>query len=176
MLTLALLRHAKSSWAYPTLDDFDRPLNARGAAAAPVMGRAIAELGIAPDLILCSTSRRTRETLTGLLPLIGHTTVEFEDRLYLASAQDLIGRLQHVTHDEHGRPSSVLVIGHNPGLHSCAVMLAGKGDARALIRLQDRFPTGALAVINFEARAWRDIAAATGVLERFITPKDPAKD
>ena len=68
MLTLSLLRHAKSSWNNPSLADRDRPLAIRGVADAPLMGRAMTERGIDPDLVLCSSARRTRDTLALVLP------------------------------------------------------------------------------------------------------------
>lgn len=172
MLSLTLLRHAKSSWDTPGLDDFDRPLNDRGEAAAPIMGRVLRDRGIVPDIVLCSTSRRTRDTLARLQIADIAPRTEFDDRLYLASANDLLARIKRIEQTKSGNPSSILLIGHNPGLQDLALKLIGKGDARSLIRLQEKFPTAALAHIVFEATVWRDIAPATGLLEVFTTPKE----
>ena len=87
MLTLSLLRHAKSSWSNPTLPDRDRPLATRGVTDAPLMGKAMAERGIDPELVLCSSARRTRDTLALVLPeLRVEPKVVYEDALYHASA------------------------------------------------------------------------------------------
>jgi phosphohistidine phosphatase len=170
MLSLGLLRHAKSSWDDSDLDDFDRPLNERGRAAAQIMGEALKELHFAPQLILCSPAKRTRETLQLVAPgLEGPAaTVDFDDRLYLTSRDALYGRLKAAPIDA----KSVLMIGHNPGLHGLALMLMGTGDAKSISRLEDKLPTAALAVFTFPQVAWRDLIPAAGRLETFITPRD----
>ncbi len=175
MLSLALLRHAKSSWDAIDIEDVDRPLNERGRAAAPRMGEALKELNFIPDLILCSSAQRTRETLVLVAPNFKGTAAEtaevaFDEQLYLTSPEMLFARLKAVPVG----PKSVLMIGHNPGLHGLALMLAGTGDAKSLSKLEDRFPTGALAVFAFPQVAWRDLEPATGILEAFITPRDRA--
>ena len=169
MLTLALLRHAKSSWDQPGLNDIDRPLNARGIAAAPVIGREIARLKLNPDLILCSTAKRTRETLALALPkaAAGATPVLFEEALYMASAERLIERLQRVP----GNTRTVLLIGHNPSLHNLALALAGRGEPDSLKSLADAFPTGALAILEFDAADWHGLATGQGRLVHFTTPR-----
>jgi phosphohistidine phosphatase len=176
MLTLLLLRHAKSSWDDPDLDDFNRPLNGRGEKAAPMMGRYLKHEGWVPDLILCSTARRTRETLDHISEQIGDAKVTYEDGLYLAEAEQLLARLGRLTDGKTKKPETVMIVGHNPGLHDLAVQLASRGDAKSLNRLADKFPTAALAKIDFEAKSWRDIARGDvqGRLTHFITPKDIA--
>lgn len=172
MLSLGLLRHAKSSWDDSNLDDFDRPLNERGRAAAQIMGKALKELPFAPQLILCSPAKRTRETLQLVAPRLRGppAEVDFDDRLYLTSPDALYGRLKAVPIDA----KSVLMIGHNPGLHGLALMLMGTGDAKSISRLEDKLPTAALAVFTFPQVAWRDLIPAAGRLEAFITPRDRA--
>jgi phosphohistidine phosphatase len=172
MLTLALLRHAKSSWDDHNLDDFDRPLNDRGRQAAPVMAQMLASLKFKPQLVLCSPSRRTRETLTLIEPVFAKSppAIDFEKRLYLAGASDILARLRLVP----APASAVLVIGHNPGLHALAAHLAISGDAGQLARLEEKFPTAALAVFSFPSPAWGDVTVQSGHLEAFITPKDRA--
>ena len=172
MLSLGLLRHAKSSWDDSNLDDFDRPLNERGRAAAQIMGEALKELHFVPQLILCSPAKRTRETLQLVSPRLQGPAaeVDFDDRLYLTSPDALYGRLKAVPIDA----KSVLMIGHNPGLHGLALMLMGTGDAKSISRLEDKLPTAALAVFTFPQVAWRDLIPAAGRLEAFITPRDRA--
>lgn len=172
MLTLALLRHAKSSWSHPELNDFARPLNARGEAAAPLIGRTLASVGLKPDVILCSSAERTRATLAGLATAcpLGDAPVSYEDELYLASPDVLLGRLQKLAPEV----TSALLIGHNPGLEELAHMLVKTGDARSIIAMEHKFPTGALAVFTLPATKFADIGPEIGRLEHFITPRGQA--
>ena len=168
MLTLSLLRHAKSSWADPGQQDFDRPLNARGESTAPRMGAHMAEHAIAPQLVLCSPAVRACQTLELVLPhLTGEPTVLYEDAFYLAAPTVLLQRLRQVD----AGVSHVMLVGHDPGLHGLALELAGSGDADALESLARKFPTAGLAVIAFNARAWTGVRRAAGRLTHFITPK-----
>lgn len=168
MLSLALLRHAKSSWESIELDDFDRPLNERGRAVAPLMGAALKELHFVPDLILCSSAKRARETLELIEPFVKDAPVIFDDQLYLTSQETLFSRLKEVAVGV----KRVLMIGHNPGMHGLALLLTGTGDAKSISRLEDKFPTAALAVFSFEQNVWRDLLPASGRLEAFVTPRD----
>lgn len=166
--TLCLLRHAKSSWADPALDDFDRPLNQRGRTSMALLGLYIDEKKIRPDGILCSSAQRTRETLGLLLPwLRGDASMRIERVLYLASADELLSRIRQV---EDG-VSCLLMIGHNPGLEELAGRLAGGGDIFASTAMQEKFPTAALAVLDFDAARWADIEPGKGALRAFATPK-----
>src|SRR5262245_23008202 len=117
MLTLSLLRHAKSSWADPRLKDFERPLNERGEEAAPRMGAFMARRGIAPELILCSTAVRARQTLEFVRPhLRGNPKVVYEDTLYLASPSVMLKHIGKVPAKVH----HAMLVGHDPGLHTLA--------------------------------------------------------
>ncbi len=168
MLTLSLLRHAKSSWDNPGLDDFERPLARRGEAAAPRMGAFMKKHGIAPQLILCSSAVRTRQTLDLVLPhLAGTPAVQYEDALYLAAARTLLARVRKISPEV----THAMLVGHDPGMHELAMDLAATGDAEALAALARKFPTGGLAVIGFEASGWSRIAPGKGRLELFVTPK-----
>jgi phosphohistidine phosphatase len=168
MLTLSLLRHAKSSWDDASLEDFERPLAKRGESAAPRMGRFMAEQGLAPQLILCSPAVRARQTLDLVLPhLAGGPTVVYEDNFYLAAPSVLLARLRKV----EGKVSHVMIVGHDPGMQGLAVELAGGGDAEALRALAAKFPTAGLAVIRFKARSWAKVGRDAGQLEHFMTPK-----
>src|SRR4029079_6978428 len=115
MLTLSLLRHAKSSWISPSLPDQDRPPTARAVADAPIMGRAIAKHGIDPSLVLCSSARRTRDTLAPVLPELRiEPRVIYEEALYHASASEMLRILRGVS----AETSSVMLVGHNPEIHA----------------------------------------------------------
>lgn len=170
MLTLTLLRHAKSSWEAPGLSDRERPLNDRGLKAAPRVARHMAALELRPDLIMCSTAERTRQTLALVLPELGRPQppVSYEDELYLADADVLLNRLRAI----RGDTRHVLMIGHNPGLQDLAVELAGTGDRKLLARLTVKLPTAGLVVIEFPGTDdWSAIAPGDGRLATFATPK-----
>lgn len=151
--------------------DHERPLNRRGEAAAETMAGLIAGLALPLDLILCSTAVRARQTLT---PLLGRLEVAprtlLENGLYLASQGMLLERLQDLP-PEVGR---VLMIGHNDGLWDLAVALAGKGAAPALACLADKFPTGALAVLDAPIDRWPDLAPGRATLTSLFRPRDLA--
>ena len=121
MHQLLLLRHAKSSWDDPKLADRDRPLNKRGRRAAGAMRQAMLDLGLAPDVVLVSPARRTQETLAALEPWDDTPLIEPVEALYLANAPQLLAVLRDVNETVR----SVLLIGHNPGMHELAVLLAG---------------------------------------------------
>lgn len=169
MKTLTLLRHAKSSWDIPARADFDRPLNARGARAAPLMGRFMAKNGIAPDVVLCSSAVRTRQTLDFILPGMRRPKeTRILDALYEADAAALLPFVRAMPDPL----SQALLIGHNPGLEDLAANLADpeSSDQEALGRMKKKFPTAGLAHFIFDADVWRDIAPGAGKLIIFVTP------
>jgi phosphohistidine phosphatase len=167
---LLLLRHAKSSWDDPKLEDHARPLNGRGRRAAELMREVLATLGILPDLILVSTARRTMQTLEILEPWAETPLVEPLDSLYLASGPRLLEILRGVPETVR----SVLLVGHNPGLHDLAARLLGEqaehpGDEAARA-LAEGYPTGALAEFSITG-PWAELGTAVTRLERFIDPR-----
>jgi phosphohistidine phosphatase len=155
---LVLLRHAKSSWDNPDLDDHDRPLSGRGRRAATQVGRYLQPRRFA--LVLCSTAVRAGQTLE-YLQLEGHPQVRFEPGLYGAGADELLDRLQRIDPDI----SDVLLIGHNPGMHGLAVLLTGDNHIAA-------FPTAALAELRAPVAEWPDLEAGAAILEHLVTPKN----
>jgi phosphohistidine phosphatase len=168
MHQLLLLRHAKSSWDDAKLADRDRPLNKRGRRAAGAMRKAILDLGLTPDVVLVSPARRTQETLAELEPFEDMPLVEQAEALYLASAEQLLG----VLHEVNETVRSVMLIGHNPGMHELAVLLAGDPvGSEATRRLAARFPTAALAEFSV-ATQWQQLGAHGTKLVRFLTPRD----
>jgi phosphohistidine phosphatase len=172
MLRLGLLRHAKSSWKNPTMPDFDRPLATRGRVDAPLMGKAMAARGLAPDLVLCSAARRTRDTLDLVLPeLKSEPKVIYEDSLYHASPETMLQMLQGVDPSV----SQVLLIGHNPELQALALDLIGIGPQHLRDRLAAKLPTAGLVVVTFPMGGWKDVEVNSGELKLFLTPKDVEK-
>ncbi len=171
MKTIYLLRHAKSSWKDATLADFDRPLATRGKLAAEAVAAYIAAHDILPGQILCSPSRRTRETLRIVEKgLPSAVPIRFEKGIYLAEAALLLRRLKRLSDSL----SSVMVVGHNPGTEQLALMLTGAGDARARNQLAAKYPTGALAVLSADVEDWGDLRPSCARLESFVRPKDLA--
>jgi phosphohistidine phosphatase len=170
MKTLTLLRHAKSTWDDPVARDFDRPLNRRGRNAARAVGRAMREQGLAFDRIVASPAARAVETLAEVATGYGGALVpECDQRVYLASTETLLD-LVRGTDDEADR---LLLVGHNPGMESLALLLthAGGGGGRRG-EIAAKYPTGSLAEISFAAASWREIRPGEGRLERFIRPRD----
>ena len=166
-----LLRHAKSSWDDPRLADFDRPLAPRGRRASETMGRYLKLADVRPDVILCSSSTRTRETLERVLPdLDGEVPVRYEKALYHAGASALMNRLRRLP----DKVNAVLLIGHNPAMHALAVGLAGAGDADAMARLEAKFPTAGLVTFVVQRKSWRDLGPETCELHSFVVPRDLA--
>jgi phosphohistidine phosphatase len=156
---LFVLRHAKSSWDDPALDDHDRPLSARGRRAASLIGAYLDRQQVEVTLVLCSSARRTRETLQ-LISAPGEIRIERE--LYDVSAHQLLARLHRVGDDVAG----VMLIGHNPAIHDLAVSLAASaGELTA-----GKFPTGGLATLTFGG-PWHALEAGQADLAAFVTPR-----
>jgi phosphohistidine phosphatase len=160
---LFLLRHAKSSWDDPRLDDHDRPLAPRGLRASAVMAEHLRQERIAPTLVLCSPARRTRETLERVMP-IDRAEVRIEDELYRASSKDLLQRLREVPDEV----DSVMLIGHQPAIQQLALQLAAEGSE--LERLKAKFPTAALATLDFPG-GWSGLGRGSAELVAYAKPK-----
>ena len=163
---LVVARHAKSDWP-AGVADHDRPLGRRGQRDAEAAGRWLAEHTGVPDLVWCSTARRTRETWEHLELGLGATpTVRFDHRLYDADVSDLLD----VVHDSPPEAGCVLVVGHNPGVQQLVLALAERGsdDARALAAA--KYPTSALAVLEVDG-PWVGVGAGAAVLAEFAVPR-----
>ena len=160
MKTLLLLRHAKSSWKVPDQPDFERPLNARGERAAPLMGRYLRRQRIEPSLILCSPAERARQTaaLFAGAARLG-CELRYDERIYEASAQ----RLLEVFAQADEGADTVLLVGHNPGLEELLLLLTGE------VRLM---PTAALAKIDLAVDKWGKVKEQAGRLDWLVRPKD----
>lgn len=166
---ILLLRHAKSSRGDASLADIDRPLSPRGQKSARRIGRHMAAEGLRPDLVLCSPSRRTRETLGFVAQELGDAlSCLIEPRIYLAEARALLA-LVRTAPEEVER---LMLVGHDPGLPGLALALT-RGQSGPLIeRLKAKFPTGALAVLSCEAKRWHGIKAGGCRLDAFIAPRE----
>jgi phosphohistidine phosphatase len=155
-----LLRHAKSSWDDPALDDYDRPLAPRGRKAAKLIGAYLSREQVQIGLVLCSSARRARETLD-LIATAGE--IQIERGLYGASADRLLKRLRRVPDEV----AAVMLIGHNPAIQDLAVSLdAGVSELAAR-----KFPTGALAWLTVTG-PWRALEPHQAQLAAFVTPRE----
>jgi phosphohistidine phosphatase len=174
---LYLLRHAKSSWDQEGLADHDRPLADRGQQAVRILAEHVRRLAIDPELILCSSAVRTRETLAGVLPgraeeNVPGRGVEIERDLFTAGADQLLERLRQIPADV----SSVMVIGHNPSMQVLTLRLAAgeaphrPAGAEGLAEIRRKLPTGALVTLDLDA-PWSELAPGSAVLVDYARPK-----
>ncbi|TYC48620.1 histidine phosphatase family protein [Rhodobacterales bacterium] len=168
-MRLLLLRHAKSDWKDESLADIDRPLNGRGKSAAKLMAKYLKENSLLPNQILCSTAQRTRETLARLLPhLPQEAQVHLISDLYEQNEEDYCALIRKYG----GRTQNLMVIGHNPSTELTALNVTGTGDAKTIEDLDEKFPTAALAVLDFDIADWSELDSKTGHLERFVKPRE----
>jgi phosphohistidine phosphatase len=171
MLRLLLLRHAKAERSRPGEKDHERVLAERGQSEAPKLGVYMVRHALVPDHVVVSTSTRTRETWELVARAFKRLPpVAFDRRIYEASPQAIL----NVIKESRSKIGTLLVVGHNPGLQDLAAQLVAVGDADALRRLKDEFPTSALAVITFMVEDWGRLHARAGRLEHFVTAKQLA--
>jgi len=171
MKRLLLLRHAKAAQDAGE-GDHARPLADRGRKDAGHMGHAMDVRGYLPDSVICSTSHRTTQTWDLLsVELAKSPAIEFRKELYLASPRQIVEQV-HQTGDG---VRSLMVIGHNPGIQECAIRLArrpvSKSEAHKLEDMREKFPTCAVAILDFDTESWSDVTGG-GILLEFIRPRD----
>ena len=171
--TLILLRHAKSAWP-DGVPDHDRPLGPRGRRDAPAAGRWLRLAGYVPDHVVCSTARRARETWQLAATELGvQPLVRFEPEVYGAAAAGLLELIRLLS----PAARTVIVVGHDPALPEVALALTGEQRATsspvpaAIDRLRDKFPTAAIAVLDFSGR-WSALRPGSARLAAFVTPRE----
>lgn len=159
--TLYLFRHAKSSWDDPGLSDFDRPLTKRGDKSAPLMGKVMRARDVCPSVVICSPSKRTRQTAKMALKKAGLDEAEivFDNGLYHATTGGLID----ITKKIDDLLSTAMLIGHNPGLSELVYLLTG---------VEEAFPTAALACIRLNIAHWKDLKTGSGKMEWIVRPRE----
>ncbi len=168
---LLLVRHAKSSWDDPGLADHDRPLAPRGRKAVSGVRGHLERVEHHPGIVLCSSSRRTEQTLDGIrAALPASASVVLDEALYLANADALLARLHRIDDDI----DCAMVIGHNPALQNLALMLVGTGDADMRERLAAKLPTGAVATLSFD-RPWAGLGPAVARIDDLFMPRPPRR-
>ena len=164
--TLLAVRHAKSSWDHD-VEDHDRPLSGRGRRDADALGRLLVQRGLAPDLVLCSTATRTRETWERA-HAVGATAgeVRLVRGIYHAWVPELV-RLVRQTPDELG---TVLLLGHSPGIPDLVEHICIRTDSADWAQLDQKYPTSGLAVVNVPC-PWRELGTSTADLVTFAIPR-----
>lgn len=169
---LLLLRHAKSAWDDPLLDDHDRPLSPRGEKALGPLRRHLGRMDHRPEVVLCSSARRTVQTLEGVREALRRSTsIVVDDALYLADAEELLASVRQLSEGVH----TAMVVAHNPGLEDLADLLIGSGDDTLRRQLQAKLPTGALVTLSFRG-PWNDLEAGAARLDRVFFPRPPRTD
>lgn len=169
MLRLLLLRHAKSSWDHPGLDDRDRPLNRRGKAAAPIVGQHLKRLGWIPDRVICSPAARTRRTLDLVSEAAGFSAdVVFDEGVYDFGDGT---RLLEAIKARGGDARTLLIVGHNPSMEFLALRLSRVGPPDAIAEIKRKFPTAALAAFDVDADSWDQFDPQKCTLVAFVRPK-----
>ena len=170
MKYLLLMRHANSVSGTKDVSDHDRMLSDRGLSACARVGALLAPEPCAAEHVLCSSATRARQTLTGVaidagwdLPA-GKPTVEYDQRLYVASCQQIIDAIRAIDDDV----SRLMVVAHYPGLGDAARLLTAMGDETQYAPLLESFPPAALARLEFSTGSWREIGPGGGVLSRFV--------
>ena len=166
---LLLVRHVKSAWDDPSLADHDRPLAPRGMKAVRHLRDYLKRSDYRPNVVLCSSSRRTVDTLDGIrAALPKRASIEVADELYLAHADTLLARLQALD----GTIRCAMVVGHNPAIEDLAARLVGSGDAVLRAQLAAKVPTGALVALSFD-RAWTDLGTGAAHIDALFLPRPP---
>lgn len=159
MKKLYLVRHAKSDWSNPSLDDFDRPLNLRGKKNAPFMGKILKKKKIKPDLIISSPAYRARETARKIAKKIRYLDeIMYNEHLYEASLKEILEIVTFIE-DEY---DEVFIVGHNPGLNTLAFYL---------VDFNENIPTSGILEIEFDSQTWREISKKNAKLVSFEYPK-----
>ena len=171
-----LLRHAKTEHDAPSGHDQDRRLDERGRLDAAAIGTWIARHPPLPDTVLVSTAVRAKQTWEiardaikdAVREQLQQPQVELLDELYGAEPAQLLRIIRMAAATD---PARLMLIGHNPGMHELALMLAGSGDAAAKKSLEDNLPTAGLAILDFAIDDWNEVAFRRGKLVRFTSPK-----
>jgi phosphohistidine phosphatase len=172
MRRLMLLRHAKTETDAPSGQDHDRRLDDRGRSDADEIGHWIAHNPPFPNQVLVSSAVRAQQTWDlaweAMKKRVPSPEVETLDELYGAEPTQLLKTVRMASHAD---PKRLLLVGHNPGMHELALMLAGQGDKALKKALEDNLPTSGLAILDFDTDDWTDVAFRRGRLAQFVSPK-----
>jgi phosphohistidine phosphatase len=166
MKKLFLIRHAKSSWDDPGMDDFVRPLNERGKKDAPRMGKRLKEKGITPDIMISSPATRALDTCKAIAKVLGYPLekIKIDKRLYHASEEQLLKVVQELKDRPKDEEEIVLLFGHNPGLTDFANELLNENI--------DNIPTCGIVAAKLTIKNWKDAKFGCGQMEFLDFPKN----
>lgn len=168
MRRLLLFRHSKAERAEPGASDHERVLMERGRKDAAKIGAYMASHGLVPDLTIVSTAARTEETWKFAAGAFkSKPQSQSTDKLYDASPRTILDVIKTASADAH----TLMLVGHNPGLHEAALLLIAAGDIEARERLREKLPTSGLVIVDFAFDDWRKLHPQSGRLERFVSPK-----
>lgn len=161
MKTLYLVRHAKSSWKYPNLDDFERPLNKRGRKSAPIMGKILKKLKVTPDLVISSPANRAAMTARIIAASINYPleNIRYSEAIYEFSENTLI----HVVKQIDDAVNKAMVVGHNPAINGLADYI---GDQPI-----GNIPTCGAICVELDISSWAKINEHCGKLKFFEFPR-----
>ncbi len=161
MKTLFLVRHAKSSWKYPNLNDFERPLNKRGRKNAPFMGKVLKKLKVAPDLVISSPANRAAMTARVIAAAINYPLekIRYTETIYEFGENALVDVVKQID----DAANKVMVVGHNPALTAMANTIADQPVSN--------IPTSGVFCVDLDISSWANISAHCGKLKFFEFPK-----
>jgi phosphohistidine phosphatase len=165
--TLVMIRHAKSSWANPLQSDFERPLNDRGLADAPVMGKRLANAGLKPDLVVSSTALRTRQTSKLITAEVGYSTdnVQWEEKLYHC----VPAVFDEVIMEAPDDVKTLFIVAHNPGITDFVNQLSPDFSI-------GNMPTCGMVGVHLDAQSWADFYSVKRKVFMFDYPKNDHDD
>jgi phosphohistidine phosphatase len=164
--TLVLVRHGKSSWDFD-VDDHERPLSARGRRDAEAIGRCLSERSLRPDLVLCSTATRTKQTWE--YAMAGGATageLQYRREIYHAWVPELLTLIRGVPDDIH----TLLVLGHAPGIPDLVEHVCVRTQSADWAQMDSKFPTSGLAVVNVPG-PWAELGKARAKLDSFVVAR-----
>ena len=161
MKTLYLVRHAKSSWKNPNLDDFERPLNKRGRKNAPFMGKILKKLKVAPDLVISSPANRAATTARIIAAAINYPleNIRYSEAIYEFSENALFHVVKHID----DTVNKAMVVGHNPAINGLANYIGDQPIAN--------IPTCGVFCVELDTSSWKKISEHCGKLKFFEFPK-----
>jgi len=161
MKTLYLVRHAKSSWKYPKLDDFERPLNKRGRKSAPLMGKILKKLKVAPDLIISSPANRAAMTARIIADKIKYPLdkIVYSGTIYEFSTNAVM----HFIEQLDNALDKVVFVGHNPAITDLANYFGGEPISN--------IPTCGVFCLDLDISSWGKIFENCGKVKFFEFPK-----
>lgn len=162
MKTVLFIRHAKSSWKFPDLKDFDRPLNKRGLRDAPIMGEQLAKRQIFPDLMISSDAVRAYTTAQIIATKLNYPiqNIQQENKIYEATPETVLNILRQVADDKN----VVFIFGHNPTF----TMIANHFSDEKI----ENVPTCGILAVNFEMESWKELNQQNSRFSFFDFPKN----